>query len=412
MKMKFLGFVSSLLLVSVSLCFAAGPARTGETSSRANATEQNNPSPALNIEVENWTRPQPGWLYVLDPRPDDSRPGGRIWLVEPAGGKVMGSIRTGDNADFALSPDGARLYVAAVTEGDASEMAIIDTARGVVVKSGTVNDRAVSDGLPAFSTMDVSPDGSALRILISTSQQDRDDFLLATFDTNAGEFLPGVVHLGNCGPGRFITHTATDHFAILCPRTNKVRFIQVDGESHPVSPTQVDFPWVRRDGVAEVIDLPGSDYFAIVRGDGGVVAMNIKTHDFWDTAEKSGSPNRVPPAAWPVSPDGTRVYLGHREDYNAPADKKFYLDYGRPPNVRPDNETADELRVFDTHTWKKVATIRTKMPFWSATVGSDGNVLYAMSPLKHSILVIDTAKNRQIRTLKVGGAPSLAIVAK
>jgi hypothetical protein len=67
--------------------------------------------------------------------------------------------------------------------------------------------------------------------------------------------------------------------------------------------------------------------------------------------------------------------------------------------------------VLDTRTWKKVGTIRTKMPFWTAVTGNDGNVLYAMAPKKHSVLVIDAVKMRQVRTLKVGGAPALGLVA-
>jgi hypothetical protein len=38
-------------------------------------------------------------------------------------------------------------------------------------------------------------------------------------------------------------------------------------------------------------------------------------------------------------------------------------------------------------------------------------MLYAMAPQKHSILVIDTVKMREVRELKVGGAPALALVA-
>jgi DNA-binding beta-propeller fold protein YncE len=72
---------------------------------------------------------------------------------------------------------------------------------------------------------------------------------------------------------------------------------------------------------------------------------------------------------------------------------------------------AEEFHVFDTHTWKKVGTIKTKMSFWSAAVSNDGKTLYATAPRKHSILVIDTIKMRQTRVLKVGGSPALALVA-
>ena len=67
--------------------------------------------------------------------------------------------------------------------------------------------------------------------------------------------------------------------------------------------------------------------------------------------------------------------------------------------------------VLDTRTWRKIGTIKTKMHFWSAAIGNDGKVLYAMAPQKHSILVIDTVKMRQDRILKVGGAAALALVA-
>jgi hypothetical protein len=410
MKLNFLSSVAFFFCVSFTLCSVARPTQAGGQNSEPT---QANPSAQSNIDIENWTKPQPGWLYVLDPKPEAGGPGGRIRLVDPETGKVMGSIRTGDGADFALSPDGSRLYVASVIDGDSSEMAVIGTVEGVVLKSGTVGGRAVGEGLlPPFSTMAVSGDGLALRILIDAPKSpDADSLLLATFDTKAGEFLPGIVHLGNCGPGRFISYPAADHFDVFCPRTNRIRLIQVDGDSREIRNVDVVLPWERREGVGEVIAIPGSQDIAIVRGDGGVVAMNVKTHDFGQTAAKPGLPNRIPPAAWPTSPDGSRVCLGHRNDYDRHNDNRFYLDYGRPPNIRPTNATADEFRVFDTITWKKIGTIRTKMPFWSAVIGNDGKMLYAMAPQKHSILVIDTAKMRQIRVLKVGGMPALALVA-
>ena len=101
----------------------------------------------------------------------------------------MGSIRTGDNPDFALSPDGSRLYVASITEGDTSELAVIDTAAGAIVQRSAVEDREVGDVIPSFSTMAVSGDGLALRIVRDTPKtQDADMFLLATFDTTTESF--------------------------------------------------------------------------------------------------------------------------------------------------------------------------------------------------------------------------------
>jgi hypothetical protein len=185
----------------------------------------------------------------------------------------------------------------------------------------------------------------------------------------------------------------------------------VDDESKEVENSDVVLPWERRVGAAEALEIPGAQDMAIVRGDGGVVTMNVVTHEFAETPARPILPNRILPAAWPTSPDGSRVYLGYNSDYDRHYDNRFYLDYGRPPNLRPNDATVGEFRVLDTHSWRKVGTIRTKARFWSAVIGNDGKTLYAMAPQKHSILVIDTVKMRQVRVLKVGGAPALGLVA-
>jgi hypothetical protein len=365
-----------------------------------------------NIEIENWVKPASGWLYVLDPQLDSGGSRGRVWLVDPETTKVMGGIRTGDNADFALSPDGSRLYIASTTDGNLSELAVIDTAQGRILARGMIEDRVLANALPPFSIMAVSGDGLALRILTSTpTSPDADLFLLATFDTQTGNFLPRRVHLGNCGPGRFISYPTADQFDFLCPRTNRVRLISVDADSRELRNQDVVLPWERRVGAAEAIEVPGAQNISIVRGDGAVFQMDVFTQGFAETPTHPDLPDRVFPAAWPSSPDGSRLYLGYNRNYNRPYDNRFYLDYGRPPNLRPNDSTAGEFRVLDTHSWRKIGTIKTQMPFWSAVTSTDGKVLYAMAPQKHSILIIDTVKMHQIAIFKVGGTPALALVA-
>jgi len=185
----------------------------------------------------------------------------------------------------------------------------------------------------------------------------------------------------------------------------------VDADSRELRNQDVVLPWERRVGAAEAIEAPGAQEIAIVRGDGAVYKMNVDTQGFADTLAHPDLPDRVLPAAWPSSPDGSKVYLGYNKDYDKSYDNRFYLDYGRPPNLRPDNAMAGEIRVLDTHTWQKIGTIKTKMPFWSAVTGNDGKMLYAIAPQKHCILVIDTEKMREVGVIKVGGTPALALVA-
>jgi hypothetical protein len=264
--------------------------------------------------------------------------------------------------------------------------------------------------------MGISADGSVLRILIDAPKSDeKDAFVLASFDTRTGEFLRRSIHVGNCGPGRFITnpagHPEEDHFDFLCPRTNRIRMIRVDAGASELQNTDVKLPWERRLGVGVALEPSGSDAIAIVRGDGGVFQMSTLSQEVTDTMTHPDLPNRIPPAAWPVSSDGGRVYLGFKSNYFRGYDNRFYLEYGRSPNIRPAEANADEFRIFDTQTWKKLGKIKTKMPFWSAAISHDGTKLYAIIPQKHSILVIDTEKKRQTGALKVGGAPALAVVA-
>jgi DNA-binding beta-propeller fold protein YncE len=412
MRVNLLLAFSFLLFVSCTIGFTARAARAHGQSDKTNAPTQTDASEVRKIEVEDWTKPEPGWLYVLDPRPDLSEPAGRVWLVDPETAKVMGSIRTGAGADFALSPDGSTLYVASLTERDSSELAVIDTAAGVILERGGIEGRAVADALPPYSTMAVSGDGLTLRILVVTpATADRDSFLLAGFDTRSGNFLPDSVHLWNCGPGRFINYRTAEQFDFLCPRSNRVRLITVDANSHELRNLDIKLPWERRVGAAEAIEDPDTQEIAIVRGDGAVMKMNTATQEFAETLAHPELPDRVPPAAWPSSPDGSRIYLGYNKDYDRSYDNRFYLDYGRPPNVRPDHAMAWEFRVLDAHTWQKIATIKTATPFWSAVAANDGKTLYALAPQAHSILVIDAVKMRQTGVLKVGGTPALALVA-
>jgi hypothetical protein len=418
MKANLLLAFSCLVSLSFALGVAGRVARAGAQGGQVNAPTETNARPQSNasgggsIEVENWTKPEPGWLYVLDPKPNAGEAGGRVWLVNSETAEVLGSIRTGDNADFALSPDGSTLYVASVTGGDSSELAVIDTAEGVILERGVIEGRAVTDALPPFSTMAVSGDGLTLRILtVVPTSSDADSFLLAAFDTRSGNFLPESVHMGNCGPGRFISYQTAEQFDFFCPRTNRVRLIRVDANSHELQNLGIKLPWERRVGAAEAIADPDAQEIAIVRGDGAVIKMNTATQEFAETLAHPDLPDRIPPAAWPSSPDGSRVYLGYNREYDRSYDNRFYLQYGRPPNLRPDTAMADEFRVLDAHTWRKIGTIKTGKPFWSAVAAHEGKMLYAMAPREHSILVIDTAKMRQTGVLKVGGSPALALVA-
>jgi DNA-binding beta-propeller fold protein YncE len=360
------------------------------------------------IQVQDWAKPQPGWLYVLDPKPKTGETYGQIWLLNPETSKVMGSIRTGPDPDFALSPDGTRLYVASERTDPSDDLAVIDTASGTVLLREIVEGRVAADAIPSYSGMSVTRDGLLLRVLVNKiTPQDNVGFQLLTFDTQTGKFLPGRIHLGGCNSGRLIPFPTSDQFDFLCPGTNRIHVIRVDAHSREIKNSPVMFPWPRRTGVAEAFpSLNGKDT-TIIRGDGAVFNVDVATGNFDPTPMNGDFTGRILPAAWPSSPDGSKIYLG----YNSIPDDTFYLNYGRPPNLRSARATADEFQVIEVGTWRKLGEIKTTVPFWSAAVSNDGSSLYALVPNQHTLLVIDTTAMRETRAISVGGSPALALVA-
>jgi YVTN family beta-propeller protein len=73
--------------------------------------------------------------------------------------------------------------------------------------------------------------------------------------------------------------------------------------------------------------------------------------------------------------------------------------------------SSSELRVFGTSNWRQLGSIKTSVPFWSASISNDGKFVYAVVPEEHRVLVIDTAALHEISTISVGRAPASALVA-
>ncbi len=394
MKKLFIPLILCFISVSIVSGNSKAPAIIPLVAAQQDAPPaQTGASQVPSVVVDNWIKPLPGWLYILDPRPDVGETGAHVWLLDPQSGTVMGSIRTGYHPDFALSPDGARLYIASDTHVHATQLAVVDTTSGDVLAGETIYDRAIPTVIPAFSTMAVSGDGRSLRILVK--KPDSDEFQLDTIDADSGKLLPGHVNVGHCGDGLFVSFPTADHVDFVCPAMKKVHLARTDENSRELDNSYGLFPWNHKLGVGAAFPASGGQFVNIVRGDGAIFQMDTVTLRFFSTAAHGGAPDQVLPSAWPVSPEGTRVYIG----------------YTHSPGAAAVYEAAHELRVYDTKSWKKVGTIKTSIPFWSAIAAPDGRLLYALAPAQHCILVLDAATMRETRTIAVGVMPSLAIVA-
>jgi DNA-binding beta-propeller fold protein YncE len=359
------------------------------------------------ITMTEWTTPERGWLYVLDGKMDPASGEGRISLVDPTEGNIVGSIHTGSNPDFAISPDGKLLFVASKADERLSDLAIIDTAKGTVVKTLRIEGRVTTDDMPSYSGMSVSADGRLLRVLTRDPRSPDADFMLDAIDIKTGTIQPNGVDLDECGFGRFIDHPSEEQFDYLCPVSNRVRQVNIDQKTGKADHETVEFPWLRRLGVAEAFLTGGGEYMAFVRGDGEVDLMNVDSANFSGTRQRYVTEGLVLPGQWPISPDGKRIYLG----YALHPDPKFYMRFERS-TYYPRTAGAYELSVFDAETWKHIGNMTGKWwPYWSAVISSDSKIVYALSPENGGIAVFDTTSRKETRQIELGGTPALALVA-
>ncbi len=316
---------------------------------------------AHEITVDTWTKPQPGWLYVLDPHSESGHAGSRVWLYDPQNEKVMGSIRAGYYPDIALSQDGTHLYIAS-GERDSGELAMVDTATASVRHIPFPNRILYTPHyrtLPPFTSMTVSSDDRYVRILgHRVASPETVESEVFTVDTRDGHFSSSTVNIGDCSGGHLAPASTAGQFKVLCSWTGTAHSIRAAADLKEVS-----------DDVVKLPDLQNCVSIGECRAT-------------W----------LAYPSKWPQSLDGNRVYVA----------------YG---SSTPDNmAAADQLGVFDTGNGRHLGSLQTSVPFWSVAASKDRSVFYASVPAEHSILAIDASTLRETRKLSVGTTPALAIV--
>lgn len=357
------------------------------------------PSRVWQVKVNDWRKPQAGWLYILDPRSESRRPGARVWLLAPDTGRTMGSISVGYAPDMALSADGRTLYVVS-GERESGEIAVIDTASGLV-RHVPFPDRVLyvpwyAALLPPFSQMKISLDGGVLGIMVPRLLSPGNiEYQLAMFDTRTNELIPERVPLGNCNYGQFASSDFADQFALLCSGPNGLLQVHLDAGYRQTSNTFVKLPWGPPCGVVEGFLSSDGSKLDIVRNDGAMYEIDKRAGDFHATPAVG---NCVEPyfaqGDWPRSLDGTRAYLGYGE------------------LASNEMSRARELRRFETKAWREYGSVRTSVPFWSAVASRDGNAIYAVVPEHRQVLVIDANTLRETRAISIGITPALALVAR
>jgi DNA-binding beta-propeller fold protein YncE len=376
-----------------------------------------------------WKKVPSGWLYVLDYNMKEHQ----VLLVDPSQERIVRTYKTDSLPDMALSPDGARLYIASTRyseDGNSSQgfLTVFDTKTGGVLSRIANPDRWLPTGPTSSSMMAFSRDGRLLYIFKHLLTPQVDTYYVAAFDAKRNRFLSDKVMLPGSVSGTIVPLADRGQVAVACDGTRDVRFIELDGnEVFPSSAnTNLEPPRVRLSSagsseigrrIGPILSSPDGGTLTVIMGDGRYMKIVSQSRQIIQTdvldrdARRaiSGDLNSAnnQPDDWLAD-----SWIRCQAPAVSPDGEKFYFGIGRLSHLRYGVQSFDRVMAFASKSLTRMATIRTSQPFESLALSPDGNHLYAISPEQSAILVIDTAEQREIRTMYgIGTRPISAIVA-
>ena len=337
-----------------------------------------------------WSEPQSGWLYVLDPDVGNGK--SVVWLVDPGEG-VKGGLEAGDAPFFALSPDGARLYVVSGQPGPpgsdvySDELWAIDTASAVLLQRVKLSDR-VTYTLPAPGGLAVSPDGRYVHVAKSrTIRPGVHEQTIQTYDTIRKRFLPEEAKLPGCGFPEIIPVSGTWQLVVMCgSRGARCINLSPDGSAKQSQFVEVPISLSAVTSGRRVLKRPVAQISP--SEDARKLGLIMNNGEIFE-AEIGDSPFRINPTlAPPLSPSHRVLQVGGSR--RSPNGAKVFVGCASKELVHT-TLTADEIHVFDTtSSWTREAVIRTPVPFSDLVSSADGRYLYGISPQTRTLLTIDT----------------------
>jgi DNA-binding beta-propeller fold protein YncE len=338
-----------------------------------------------------------GLLYVLDS--NDGRQTSQVLVVDPELGSIVRTFESGYNPDFALSPDGSRLFILSTdysNEKTPHSLSILNAETGDTIKKVTVNDRWLYNVIPPASSLTVSADGRFLYVFMynAGSSPENTFYWISTLDIDSGVFLPETVALNRCEVAQILTQDP-GQLPVICAETNDVRLLKmttrgaaaVSTVKLPTAGGYLDKGAPRQDRV--VYGFLSEGKLITVMRDGRVLKADCKTRQVL----KLGGPDL------PVNKKVSSV---------AASSKSVYLGVGA--NSLHGSWTSDEIVVLDKQTFAPRGTISLSRPFNSLAMSADNKRLYAIDTYGATLMVIDTDAAREIKSIEhVGTTPSLIL---
>lgn len=375
----------------------------------------------------------PGWLYVVDP--NNGKRESEILVVDPSEGRVVRSFKTDSRPEIALSPDGARLYIASTRyseDGNSSEgfLMVVNTKNGNVLSRVTNPDRWLPTVPTSSSMMKLSTDGRWLYFFKHVDTREADTYYVATFDTKKNRFLTERIMLPGCVTARLVPVESRGQLAVACDGTRDVQFVKLSGKGAITGTKNIGSEAIlsrislssrglsepgRR--MASILPSPDGATLTVIMGDGRYLKVDTQSHLVIQTAVIDAQARRAAPAGLTSASSEQADWLADswirwQTPATSPDNKKFYLGIGRLVQLRSGVQSFDRVMVFDSQSLGRLASIRTSQPFESFALSADGGHLYAISPEQAAIMVIDTVAQREVRSIYgVGTSPISALVA-
>jgi DNA-binding beta-propeller fold protein YncE len=368
-------------------------------------------------------------LYIVDSDRGSFDSHERLFALDPERKQIVRNYATGAHPDIALSPDGARLYVASesrVPEGPegagAGRLDVIDTATGAIVASVADPNRWVAMGPLYGSNMALSADGHWLYVYkLAPGPQHTVSEFVAIFDTATNKFLPDAIPLSNCGASLLVPWRNGRALSALCFATEDVRTMQFSDQGIPTTQLPVviaiphDFGRTRL-GTAFV---SGENELTVLMTDGKYHKINVQTGTTVQEGEIAFSPPLTPPGWHPQIPGAEHVpSLGRRN-----IGSRILESQGRlyVPLSRSDlyMHGADAIAVLDAGTLQQEGFFELKSPWWHSSwnlfrdgaIGDGGRRLYllGLESKGGTVRVLSLPDGKEIGTIN-GLGTTLSII--